>query len=247
MRSPFMQLWVADFLADTMELDAREIGAYMLILMTMWSRDGYLPSDTKKLQRVARVGREWPKVWAALEGYFQTDGDRIWNRRLLEEAQKCAAKREVNSHAGSLGGKAKALKYREVALANATKTPKQPESESEDRDKSLSPRASRFDEFWAVYPHRGGVKRNRKGAAQKFALAVKRGVPEQTLIDGAKRYATDRRVVDGYARDPTTWLNQEGWTDEVEPSPAAGGYDPQVDRWNYIAKHGSSEGWRRSA
>lgn len=107
--------------------------------------------------------------------------------------------------------------------------------------------ASRFDEFWAVYPHRGGVKRNRKGAAQKFALAVKRGVPEQTLIDGAKRYATDRRVVDGYARDPTTWLNQEGWTDEVEPSPAAGGYDPQVDRWNYIAKHGSSEGWRRSA
>lgn len=115
------------------------------------------------------------------------------------------------------------------------------------KEPSERARASRFDEFWAVYPHRGGVKRNRKGAAQKFALAVKRGVPEQTLIDGAKRYATDRRVVDGYARDPTTWLNQEGWTDEVEPSPAAGGYDPQVDRWNYIAKHGSSEGWRRSA
>lgn len=106
-------------------------------------------------------------------------------------------------------------------------------------------RESRFEEFWSVYPHRHGVKRNRNGAEQKFRLAVKRGVPEQTIIDGARRYAKDKRVLDGYARDPTTWLNQEGWTDDIEPSsPSAGGYDPQLDRWRYIAEHGTSEGWR---
>lgn len=240
MGNPFMQLWVADFLADTMDLDAKEVGAYMLLLMTMWSRDGYLPHDDRKLQRIARVGREWPKVWASLEVYFQTDGARIWNKRLLSEAQKVAAKREVNAHAGSLGGKAKALKSKETALANATKTLKQPEPESEERDKSLSPRVTRFDEFWRVYPHRGGVKRNRKGAFQKYVAAVKRGVSEQEIIDGARRSASDKQVIAGYARDPVTWINQEGWADEIATHPDSSG----LSKYEYIAKHGTSAGWR---
>jgi hypothetical protein len=75
--TPFMPLWVADFVGDTLDLDAKEIGAYMLILMSMWGRDGYLPNDTKKLQRVARCGRDWPRVWAAIEHYFTVEGDQI--------------------------------------------------------------------------------------------------------------------------------------------------------------------------
>ena len=74
----------------------------------------------------------------------------------------------------------------------------------------------RFSEFWDAYPHRDG-KRNRKGAEAKYRAAVKRGIPEQTIIDGARAAHHDRRVRTGYARDPTTWLNQEGWTDQSEP------------------------------
>ena len=57
-------------------------------------------------------------------------------------------------------------------------------------------------------------------------------------------------------RDPDAVANasiMNGWQgvfperEQAGAKPAAGGYDPQVDRWNYIAKHGSSEGWRRSA
>ncbi len=33
----------------------------------------------------------------------------------------------------------------------------------------------------------------------------------------------------------------------ARPGPAGGGYDAQADRWAYIAKHGTSEGWRRQA
>ena len=38
-KRPFMQLWVSDFIGDTLDLDAKEIGAYMLLLMSMWQRD----------------------------------------------------------------------------------------------------------------------------------------------------------------------------------------------------------------
>lgn len=129
--TPFMPLWVADFLRDTLDLDAKEVGAYMLILMAMWSRDGKLPNDQKKLQRVSRCGREWPKVWAAIEHYFTVDGDTISQGRLTRELQKVAAKREVNAQSGARGGRAKALKYNKPALANATVSPKQPEPYSE--------------------------------------------------------------------------------------------------------------------
>lgn len=108
---------------------------------------------------------------------------------------------------------------------------------------------SRFEDFWEAYPHRGGAKRNRKGAEGKYAAAVRRGIPEQTLIDAARRYRTDRRVIDGFARDPVTWLNQNGWEDDIEPArperPAqqGGGQGAAMTKWEYIAKHGSSAGW----
>lgn len=133
--TPFMPLWVADFIGDTLVLDAKEIGAYMLILMTMWGRDGYLPNDEKKLQRVARCGRDWPRVWGSLSHYFTIDGDRITQDRLLKELQKVAAKRKVNAQHGALGGNAKALKYNVATLANANVSPKQPELEPEIEDK----------------------------------------------------------------------------------------------------------------
>lgn len=153
--TPFMPLWVADFVGDTMDLDAKEVGAYLLILMTMWGRDGYLPNDERKLQRVARCGRDWPRVWAALQRYFTVDGDRITQGRLLKEVQKVASKRIVNAQHGALGGRAKALKSKDAGRANATVSLKQPEPEPEREEKreaiaspKKAPLGSRLDAEW---------------------------------------------------------------------------------------------------
>lgn len=120
-KTPFMPLWVSDFLGDTLDLDAAEIGAYMLLLMAQWNRGGNsLPDDPKKLQRVARCGRSWPKIWGQIERYFERDADGIYNKRLRLVAQNVAAKRTVNAHNGARCGAAKALKTKEQGLANAT-------------------------------------------------------------------------------------------------------------------------------
>lgn len=146
-KAPFMPLWVADFLGDTLDLDATEIGAYMLILMAQWQRGGAsLPNDEKKIQRVARCGRNWAKVWASIERYFDEDEDGIFSKRLRFEAQNVAAKREVNAQNGARGGSAKSLKRKDAHVANATNSLQrnssipepEPYKKEKDTDVSLS-------------------------------------------------------------------------------------------------------------
>ena len=57
-------------------------------------------------------------------------------------------------------------------------------------------------------------------------------------------------------RDPDAVANasiMNGWQgvfperEQAGAKPGPGGYDAQADRWAYIAKHGTSEGWRRQA
>ena len=201
--TPFMPLWVADFVGDTLDLDAKEIGAYMLILMTMWGRDGYLPSDEKKLQRVARCGRDWPRVWASLSHYFTVDGDRITQGRLLLELQKVAAKREVNAQHGSLGGKAKALNRKEPTLANATVSLQQPEPEPyrEDTEAKASDASVDFaKQLW----DRGVAFLGRHGTQDKQA---------RTLIGKWRKAYTDTDIFEAFSAcskegiiDPVPWI-----------------------------------------
>ena len=37
---PYMQLWIADFIGDTLHLSDAEVGQYILILMAMWRNGG---------------------------------------------------------------------------------------------------------------------------------------------------------------------------------------------------------------
>lgn len=160
-RSPFMPLWVSDFLGDTMDLDASEIGAYLLLLMAQWQRGGEsLPNDPVKLQRIARCGRNWAKVWGNLERFFSVDEGGVFSKRLRLESQNVAAKRDVNSRNGSLGGKAKALKTNDQNLANASETLQrnagipEPEPERDKRETDVSPKiavkGSRLKADWSL-------------------------------------------------------------------------------------------------
>src|SRR5690606_1449835 len=91
--------------------------------------------------------------------------------------------------------------------------------------------ADAFDEFWAAYPRRVG-----KGAARKaWAKATKKAAPEESNA-GRHRYAASpprqppdprRQSADiRYTAHPSTWLNAERWTDEIEPAPTAPAGDP---------------------
>lgn len=69
---------------------------------------------------------------------------------------------------------------------------------------------TRFQMFWDHYPH----KVSKKKAVAAFEKALKR-TSFDVLMAGLHRYLTeDRRALDGYVKDPTTWLNGDCWDDE---------------------------------
>jgi hypothetical protein len=75
-----------------------------------------------------------------------------------------------------------------------------------------------FPDFWDAYPHRNGAKKNRKGAEASFSKALKLATPEQIAM-GVEAMRNSPDVLRGYARDPATWLNQQGWQDEISDKP----------------------------
>jgi hypothetical protein len=150
--------------------------------------------------------------------FLKRKNGRIYSPRLSEEFEKVDESHRRRVEAGKLGGRPKDIenkqKQQKQSLSNAKAMPKQPEPEP-DKEKEHAPR--RFSEFWDSYPH-GQNKKGKAPAQTSYTRAVKRGVPEQTIIDGAKRAHFDKAVIAGYPRNPATWLNQAGWEDEIAPA-----------------------------
>jgi uncharacterized protein YdaU (DUF1376 family) len=97
----FMPLWIADYLGDTQDLTCEEHGAYFLLLMALWRRDGKLPADHDRLARIVVLPRaRWDAVWRALERFFQVSEGEITQRRLSRELAKAKQRRqEAREHA----------------------------------------------------------------------------------------------------------------------------------------------------
>jgi uncharacterized protein YdaU (DUF1376 family) len=85
----WMPLYIGDYLADTMHLDAQEHGAYLLLLMHQW-RNGPLPDDDKALAGIARVERKvWTNVVApVVRRFFEVVDGKLVQKRLQSERQK---------------------------------------------------------------------------------------------------------------------------------------------------------------
>lgn len=80
-------------------------------------------------------------------------------------------------------------------------------------------RVEAFEEFWATYPRRVA----RRAAEDAWIKACKRA-PFADILAGLRariawwdRARTDRTLVP----HPATWLNQDRWADEIEPTPQA--------------------------
>lgn len=119
--TPFMQLYVSDFIGDTLALSTEQVGAYLLALMAMWNAGGELPDDDRKLARITRLSvKKWLAARPDIEPFFTVSGGTWRSERLTKELQKARSKSESRAYAGAKGVEAKALKSKKPDVANAS-------------------------------------------------------------------------------------------------------------------------------
>lgn len=73
----------------------------------------------------------------------------------------------------------------------------------------------RFPEWWAVYPK----KVARKPALQKWQGRGLDAIADRLIADVRNRIANDDGWKRGYIPDPTTYLNQDRWNDDLRAAP----------------------------
>lgn len=71
---PYMQLYIADYLADTMHLSTEEHGAYLLLMFNYWQTGKSIPKS--RLPKIARMSNErWLSVETSLKEFFTESGN----------------------------------------------------------------------------------------------------------------------------------------------------------------------------
>lgn len=108
----------------------------------------------------------------------------------------------------------------------------------------LGQQADHFGVFFSKYPK----KVKKKPAKEIWKRKRLDELSDVILDDIAMRLSSDRRWKDGFIPDPTTYLNQERWNDEIDKSKAGSNGKPdwaKIPRedeklWPWAQQHGYS-------
>lgn len=92
---PYMQLYIADYLADTMHLSTEEHGAYLLLMFNYWQTGRPIPKN--RLAKIARLSNDrWIAVESSLKEFFNDNGTE-WSQERIERILKLSKRQLVRS------------------------------------------------------------------------------------------------------------------------------------------------------
>jgi uncharacterized protein YdaU (DUF1376 family) len=220
---PYMQLYVAEYLADTCHLNAAQHGAYLLLLMNYWQRGKPLPDLNDRLAIVARMSNEeWTANREVIAEFFQIE-DGMW---IHDRVERDLEKVKGISDAGRTAGLASAEARRQRAFNDrSTDVPTELQRDGNQQNRTEQIKTKKDTEVlrvYEVYPHKVG-----KGAAVKeiekaFVLLRKRNEPdpEKFLVERISGWIEKRerdraagKFIPEYP-NPSTWFHQERYDDE---------------------------------
>lgn len=116
MSRAWMPLYVGDYLRDTMHLTTEEHGAYLLIIMALWSAGGSLPESA--MPATVRVSqRKWSSLRNTLAPFFHV-AEGTWSHRRVNR-ELATAKEKSDKARGSARRRWADAKADAVGYANA--------------------------------------------------------------------------------------------------------------------------------
>jgi uncharacterized protein YdaU (DUF1376 family) len=100
----WMPLLVDKYLGDTTHLTTEQHGAYMLLLMAMWKRDGQLSVADGQLAAITRLQpARWKVHRPVLMEFFTVTDEHLTQKRLSEELERAKRSTEAKAEAGAKG------------------------------------------------------------------------------------------------------------------------------------------------
>lgn len=228
---PYMQLYVADYLADTAHLTTLEHGAYLMLMFNYWQRgESFKANDERSLnKRLATVARlsvsEWDEVKGALSEFFDVT-DTEWSQARIE---RDLAAVNAKSTKAKQAGKASAERRLNERSTNVEQTlnhtDTDTDTDTEAKEKALVPSvddtsaySAEFEAFWTEYPKREGSN-SKKTAFKAWNARLRSGVKAEDLILAAKRYAAQQFAAGNlgtpYVKQAATFLGADEHFREV--------------------------------
>lgn len=240
---PYLPLFVKDFVIDEKlrRCSAESTGVYIRIMCLMHISDEYGVIALSKRDKVSEsqltnfatvllshLPYQIDVIERSLDelidrGVLLVDGDRLIQKRMFKDGKLSLTR----SLAGAQGGNAKAngkqnfSKTDSKKLANSVIENEYVNANEIDidienaNDEKANIQESRFAEFWKVYPKKVG-----KEAARKSWMKVK---PDKALfikmleaVETAKKSKQWQKDNGQYIPNPSTWLNQGRWDDELD-------------------------------
>ena len=124
---PAMLYYVNDFMADpdVQNWDCEQVGAYQLLINTLWSLGGFWTKNSSNLKSVLRKKniRSAERLWDSIKNKFQVSDESppiVSHKRVLEELEKYRAKEVAMSERGRVAAKKRWHKHRlGDAISNA--------------------------------------------------------------------------------------------------------------------------------
>jgi len=106
---PYMQLYIADYLADTMHLSTEEHGAYLLLMFNYWQTGRPIPKN--RLAKIARLSNDrWSAVEPSLKEFFNDNGSEWSQERIERDLEAVKTSLSQKSAAGKASAQARKAK-----------------------------------------------------------------------------------------------------------------------------------------
>lgn len=108
-----MPLFIDKYLADTMDFDTIDHGAYLMVLFAMWKKNGFIPDDIKSLKNITKLApKKFSKTWSKIRPLLRKNEEGyLYSPKLLKELEKAKNYKKVQSLKGLKGAEARWNKH----------------------------------------------------------------------------------------------------------------------------------------
>jgi hypothetical protein len=192
------------------------------------------PAELNRLVGIPGFAEICPTDWLEI---INADAVKLPNYQThngVEAKRKAMTQRRVERH-----------RKRVNAPVTLKALPDQDQTRPDQDHKDKGQPADRFPDYWVVLPKEKKVKKKTAHAIWKRKKLD--AIADKIIRDVETRKKTDRRWLEGFIPDPTTYLNGERWNDEIDASQPKGAKPEWAAipgnneaLWGWAQKHGYS-------